>query len=306
MTTLAFDAGADPILERRARIQQVAAASLKRRKATSTVAIAICWLFLAIAIVPLVWVLAYVVVKGLPAWNVDFFTKVTVPEGIPGGGVWNAIVGTVEIGLVATAVTVPVGLLCGLFLAESDGRVAAAIRFTADVMTGVPSITIGIFGYIAIVKTVSNGAYSALAGAFAIGVIMLPVIMRAGETAIRGVPSQLSEAALALGPGGATTARRVVVPAALPGIITGVLLAVARGLGETAPLLLTIFGNQYLQWNPTKPMDALPVVIYNNSSQPYADLLQVAWGAALLLVVVVLILSIGSRVLAAVLQREKR
>jgi phosphate transport system permease protein len=306
MTTLAFDAGADPILERRARIQQVAAASLKRRKVSSTIAISICWLFLAIAIVPLVWVLAYVVVKGLPAWNVDFFTKVTVPEGIPGGGVWNAIVGTVEIGLVATAVTVPVGLLCGLFLAESDGRVAAAIRFTADVMTGVPSITIGIFGYIAIVKTVSNGAYSALAGAFAIGVIMLPVIMRAGETAIRGVPSHLSEAALALGARRATTARRVVVPAALSGILTGVLLAIARGLGETAPLLLTIFGNQYLQWNPTKPMDALPVVIYNNSSQPYADLLQVAWGAALLLVVVVLILSIGSRVLAAVLQREKR
>ena len=302
-TTLAFDASTDPILARRERIQSVAAASLGRRKMYSRIAVGVCWAFLVIAIIPLVAVVVYVVIKGLPAWNADFFTHPTYPEGIPGGGVWNAIVGTAEIGIIATAVTVPVGLLCGLFLAESDGRISAAVRFTADVMTGVPSITIGIFGYIAIVK---NFGYSGLAGAFAIGIIMLPVIIRAGETAIRGVPSHLGEAALALGARRATIARRVVVPAALPGIITGVLLAVARGLGETAPLLLTIFGNQYLQWNPTKPMDALPFVIYNNSSQPYPDLLQVAWGAALLLMVIVLILSVGSRVLAARMQRERR
>jgi phosphate transport system permease protein len=304
MTTLAFDTSTDPILERRRRIQSEAAASLGRRKVYSRIALGICWVFLGIAVVPLIAVVAYVVIKGLPAWNVDFFTKSTVPEGIPGGGVWNAIVGTAIIGAVATAASVPIGLLCGLFLAESDGRIAAAIRFSADVMTGVPSITIGIFGYIAIVK--NTGHFSGLAGAFAIGIIMVPIIMRAGETAIRGVPLHLNEAALALGARRATVAGRVVIPAALPGIITGVLLAVARGLGETAPLLLTIFGNQFLQWNPTKPIEALPLVIYNNSSQPYADLIQVAWGAALLLVVVVLVLSIGSRVLAHVLQREKR
>jgi phosphate transport system permease protein len=304
MTTMSFDASADPILQRRRQIQSVASASLKRRKNYSRIAVGLCWVALGIAIVPLVAVVAYVVIKGLPAWSVDFFTKVTVPEGIPGGGVWNAIVGTVEIGAIATAVTVPIGLLCGLFLAESEGRIAGGIRFMADVMTGVPSITIGIFGYIAIVR--NFGGYSGLAGAFAIGIIMLPVIMRAGETAIRGVPAHLSEAGLALGARRATIARRVVVPAAMPGIITGVLLAVARGLGETAPLLLTIFGNQYLQWNPTKPMEALPILIYNDSSQPYPDLLQVAWGAALLLMVIVLVLSVGSRVLAARMQREKR
>ena len=303
--TATLDVGvADPILERRRRIQSVAAASLARRKVYSRIALGVCWAFLIVALIPLVAVVVYVVIKGLPAWNLDFFTQPTHPEGIPGGGVWNAIVGTIVIGAIATAVTVPVGLLCGLFLAESDGRIAAAIRFGADVMTGVPSITIGIFGYIAIVLT--TGHFSGLAGAFAIGVIMLPVIMRAGETAIRGVPNHLNEAALALGARKATVARRVVLPAALPGIITGVLLAVARGLGETAPLLLTIFGNQYLQWNPTQPMDALPFVIYTNSSEPYADLVQVAWGAALLLMVVVLVLSIGSRVLAAFLQRERR
>ncbi len=294
----------DPVVERRRLIQEAAAHSLRRRRRSSRLALGLCWACLAVAVVPLVAVLAYVVVEGLPAWNVDFFTHATTPEGIPGGGVWNAIVGTVVITAAATAVTVPLGLLCGLFLARSDGRIGAAVRFTADVMTGVPSITVGIFGYIAVVR--NTGGYSGLAGAFAIGFIMLPVIMRAGETAIRGVPRSLDEAALALGARQATITWRVVLPTALPGLITGVLLAVARGLGETAPLLLTIFGNQYLEWNPTKPMSALPLVIYQNSSQPYADLVQVAWGAALLLMVVVLVLSIGSRLAAAALRKERR
>jgi phosphate transport system permease protein len=302
-SALAFDAPSDPMLERRRLIHEAARSSLRRRALTSRVAVGVCWLCLGIAIVPLVAVVAYVVAKGLPAWSADFFTHVTAPEGIPGGGVWNAIVGTAEIGLISTAVTVPLGLSCGLFLAQSEGKVAAAVRFTADVMTGVPSITIGIFGYIAIVK---NFGYSGLAGAFSIGIVMLPVVIRAGETAFRSVPPSLQEAALALGARNAVIARRVVVPTALPGVITGVFLAVARGLGETAPLLLTIFGNQYMQWNPTKPMDALPLVIFNNSSQPYADLVQIAWGAALLLLAVVLMLNIAGRVAAAVLRREKR
>ena len=301
--TLTLDASSDPILQRRRQVQEVAAASLRRRKVYSRIWVGLCWVFLGIAIVPLVGVVVYVLIKGLPAWNADFFTNVTTPEGIPGGGVSNAIVGTAEIGLIATAVTVPLGLTCGLFLAQSAGRLAGAVRFAADVMTGVPSITIGIFGYIAIV---THFGYSGLAGAFAIGIIMLPVIIRAGETAFRGVPGSLTEAALALGARRSTIARRVVVPAALPGVVTGVLLAVARGLGETAPLLLTIFGNQYMQWNPTKPMESLSILIYNNSSQPYADQVQIAWGAALLLMVVVLALSIGSRVMASFLRREKR
>ena len=302
--TAVLDLPADPSVERRRAVQAAARSSLRRRKIGSAVALGICWLFLAIAVVPLIAVVYYVVLKGLPAWSVDFFTKTTTPEGYPGGGVWNAIVGTAVITLIATAVAVPVGLLCGLFLAESDGRIAASLRFTADVMTGIPSITVGIFGYIAIVR--NFGGYSGFAGAFAIGFIMLPVIIRAGETAFRGVPRSLNEAAMALGARRATVARKVVIPTALPGVITGVLLAVARGLGETAPLLLTIFGNQYLQWNPTKPMEALPILIYNYSSQPYADEVQMAWGAALLLMVVVLVLSIGSRVLANHLGKVRR
>jgi len=301
--TAVLDVPVDPNVERRLAVQAAASSSLRRRKMGSVVAMGVCWLFLAIAIVPLVAVVVYVTSKGLSAWTTDFFTKSTTPEGVAGGGVWNAIVGTVVITTIATAVAVPLGLLCGLFLAESDGRAAQALRFTADVMTGIPSITVGIFGYIAIVR---NFGYSGLAGSFAVGFIMLPVIIRAGETAFRGVPRSLNEAAMALGARRATIARRVVVPTALPGVITGVLLAIARGLGETAPLLLTIFGNQYLQWNPTKPMAALPTLIYSYSGQPYADLVQVAWGAALLLMAVVLVLSIGSRLLAAYLRKERR
>ena len=300
--TAVLDTPADPIVERRLAVRAAAESSLRRRKLTSRLALGVCWLFLAIAVVPLIAVLYYVIRKGLPAWNADFFTKSTTPEGVPGGGAWNAIVGTAIITAIGTAVAVPMGLTCGLFLAESDGRIASALRFTADVMTGIPSITVGIFGYIAIVR---NYHYSGIAGSFAVGFIMLPVIIRAGETAFRGVPRSLNEAAMALGARRATVARRVVVPTALPGVLTGVLLAVARGLGETAPLLLTIFGNQYLEWNPTQPMAALPTLIYSYSSQPYADLIQIAWGAALLLMAVVLVLSIGSRLVAAYLRRER-
>jgi phosphate transport system permease protein len=303
MATLVLDATTDPILERRRRVQAAASASLGRRKFVSRLALGVCWLALGVAVVPLVAVLAYVVARGIPAWSTDFFIHSTVPEGVPGGGIWNAIAGTIVIGAIATAATVPFGLACGLFLAESDGRLGAVVRYVADVMTGMPSITIGIFGFIAIVKTTHH--YSGLAGAFAIGIIMLPVITRAGETAIRGVPLTVSEAGVALGARRATIACRVVLPTALPGIITGVLLAMARGLGETAPLLFTIFGSQYLQWNPTQPMNAIPFVIYSNSSQPYPDLVQIAWGAALLLVAVVLVLNVGSRVLAAWLRRER-
>lgn len=299
--TAVIEAPADPAVERRRAVQEAARSSLGRRKAASRIGLGVCWIFLGIAVVPLVAIIVNVTAKGLPAWSPDFFTQSTRPEGVPGGGVWNAIAGTIVITGIAIAVAVPLGLLCGLFLAESDGRIAAALRFTADVMTGLPSITVGIFGYIAIVR---NFGYSGFAGAFAVGFIMLPVIVRAGETAFRGVPRSLNEAAMALGARKATIARRVVVPTALPGVLTGVLLAVARGLGETAPLLLTILGNQYLEWNPSQPMEALPILIYNNSSQPYPDLVQLAWGAALLLVVIVLVLSIGSRVLAARLRRE--
>jgi len=299
-----LDPVADPAHARRAAIQAAAASSLRRRKVYSGIGIGVCRGFLVIAVIPLLGVILYVLSKGLPAWNVDFFTQPTKPEGIPNGGILNAIVGSLIIDGIAVAVSVPFGVVAGLFLAESDGRIGGTVRLMADVLTGVPSITIGIFGYIAWVKNV--GSYSGLAGAFAISIVMIPVIMRAAETALRGVPGTLSEAALSLGARKFTVARRVVVPAALPGLITGVLLAVARGAGETAPLLFTAFGNQFLQTNPTKPMETMPHTIYTYSSSPYADLIQIAWGTALLLMLVILVLNVGSRVVAARLGRERR
>ena len=304
MSIAALDPVADPAHARRAAIQAAAASSLRRRKVYSAIGIGVCRGFLLIAVIPLLGVILYVVSKGLPAWNVDFFTQVTKPEGIPNGGILNAIVGSLIIDGIAVAVSVPFGVVAGLFLAESDGRIGGTVRLMADVLTGVPSITIGIFGYIVWVKNV--GSYSGLAGAFAISIVMIPVIMRAAETALRGVPGTLSEAALSLGARKFTVARRVVVPAALPGLITGVLLAVARGAGETAPLLFTAFGNQFLQTNPTKPMETMPHTIYTYSSSPYPDLLQIAWGTALLLMLVILVLNVGSRVVAARLGRERR
>jgi phosphate transport system permease protein len=294
----------DPMVARRQEIQRTAAASLARRKVYSKIALIICGVFLGLALVPLVAVLAYTFQRGIQAWSVDFFTHLPTPAGIPGGGIWNAIVGSLIIDGIAAAGAIPFGILAGLFLAESNGRFAAGVRFAADVLSGVPSIIMAIFAYALLVKPL--GHFSAIAASFAIGVLMLPVIMRASETAIRSVPSTLSEAGLALGARQATVARRVTIPTALPGLITGVLLSLARGVGETAPLLFTAIGSQYFSSSPFKPIAALPLVVYQDGIQAYPDLQRTAWGTALFLILLVLVLSVGSRLGAAWLRREKR
>jgi phosphate transport system permease protein len=181
---------------------------------------------------------------------------------------------------------------------------AGTVRVAADVLSGVPSIVVAIFAY-AVLVAHGIGHFSAVAASFAIAILMLPVIMRASETAIRGVPTALSEAGLALGARKATVATRVVLPAALPGLITGVLLAVARAAGETAPLLFTAVGSQYFSISPTKPIAAIPLVIFQNGIQAYPDLVRIAWGSALFLVVMILVLSVGSRLVAARLRRVR-
>jgi len=294
----------DPILARRQEIQKTAAESLVRRKVYSKAALTICGIFLGLALVPLGAVLAYTFQRGIQAWSVDFFTHLPTPAGIPGGGIQNAIVGSLIIDGIAAAGAIPFGILAGLFLAESDGRFASGVRFAADVLSGVPSIIMAIFAYALLVKPL--GHFSAIAASFAIGVLMLPIIMRASETAIRSVPSTLSEAGLALGARQATVARRVTIPTALPGLITGVLLALARGVGETAPLLFTAIGSQYFSSSPFKPIAALPLVVYQDGIQAYPDLQRTAWGTALFLILLVLVLSVGSRLGAAWLRREKR
>jgi phosphate transport system permease protein len=264
----------------------------------------VCGVFLLMTLIPLVSVITYTAQRGLQAWSVSFFTKLPTPTGIPGGGIWNAIVGSLIIDAMAVAGAIPFGILGGLFLAESDGRIAGGIRFAADVMSGVPSIVLGIFAYIALVKTL--GHFSAIAASFAIGVLMVPIIMRASETALRSVPRSLSEAGLALGARRAAVSRRVVLPAALPGLITSVLLALSRGVGETAPLLFTAIGSEYFSTSPVKPIAALPLVVYQDGIQAYSDLQTRAWGTAFFLVLLVLTLSIGSRLVAARLRRARR
>ena len=304
MAVVTPDSLIDPIAARRTEIHRVAASSLKRRQLYSRIALVICGVCLLVALIPLVAVIAYTAQRGIQAWSVDFFTKLPTPAGIPGGGIWNAIVGSLIIDGIAIAGAVPFGILGGLYLAESDGRIAGGVRFAADVLSGVPSIVLGIFAYIALVK--SLGHFSAIAASFAIGVLMLPVIMRASETALRSVPGTLTEAGLSLGARRLTVSSRVIIPAALPGLITGVLLALARGVGETAPLLFTAIGSEYFSTAPLKPMAALPLVVYQDGIQAYPDLQTRAWGTAFFLVLMVLVLSVGSRLIAAWLGRVRR
>jgi phosphate transport system permease protein len=292
----------DPILVRRAEVQRIAAGSLHHRQRRSRIAIVICVLCVVAALVPLVAIVAYTVQRGIGAWSVAFFSHLPTPAGISGGGIENSIIGALLIDAVAVAGALPVGVLTGLFLAESDGRVASGVRFAADVLSGVPSILIGVFAYGVLVSTMHH--FSAVAGSFAIGFLMLPVIIRGSETAIRTVPRELSEAALSLGAKRASIARRVIIPTALPGLITGVLLAISRGVGETAPLLFTAIGSQYLSWNLGEPMAAMPLTIYQDGIQAYPDLQLTAWGTALLLLLFVLMLSITARVVSARLGRR--
>jgi len=297
----------DPLLARRAEIQQIAQGAAGRRQLLSRIGILVCRTCLVLALIPLAALLVYVVIRGISAWNWAFFSHLPTPAGIPGGGISNAIVGSVIIDSIAAAGAIPFGIAAGLFLAQSDGRVGGVLRLTADVLAGVPSIVVAIFAYIVLVSRHpgSLGHFSAFAASFAIGILMLPIIMRASETAIRGVPHVLPEAALALGARKATVAARVVLPTALPGLITAVLLAVARAAGETAPLLFTAIGSQYMSWSPLKPVNAIPLVVFQNGIQAYPDLVKIAWGSALFLVVAVLALSVGSRLVAARLRRVR-
>jgi phosphate transport system permease protein len=214
---------------------------------------------------------------------------------VPGGGVLNAIVGTIEIVGVGSLLAVPVGILVGIFLSEyGRDRVGDTVRFISDVLTGLPSIAFGIFAYTILVATL--GHFSAVAASIALAVLMLPVILRATETAMVLVPGSLREAGLALGAPRWRVTVEVVVPAALGGIVTGALLAMARAAGETAPLLFTALGNDYLQLNPLRPMGALSLTVFRNALLPYASLQDQAWAAGLLLVLLVAATNVLARI----------
>jgi phosphate transport system permease protein len=248
-----------------------------------------------LAFIPLVAITFEVVRKGLPAWDLDFFTGLPSTYG-DGGGMSNAIIGSVIIVGMAGLMAIPVGILSGIYLAEyGDNRLGNALRFVADVMTGAPSVVIGILAYSVFV--VATGKSAAIFGSVALAILVLPVIVRATEEIVRLVPSDLSEASLALGIPRWKTILRVVVPTALGGIVTGVILAMARAAGETAPLLFAIGSSNFLNTNPLDgPMAALPVIIYQQSSYG-GEVLQNAWGGALLLFLVVVVLNLMARLL---------
>jgi phosphate transport system permease protein len=249
------------------------------------------------AVIPLASLLWLVVSQGVPGLTPGFFTSLPTPVGEPGGGVGNAIVGTLFMVGIASLMALPVGVGAGIFLAEKgDGRLGSIVRFTAEVLSGVPSIVVGIVAYGLVVAHMKR--FSALAGGVALALLMVPALARSTEEFIRLVPSALREASLALGVPSWKTSLRVVLRTALGGIVTAVLLAVARAAGETAPLLFTALNNQYWNTNPLQPTASLTVQIYNYAISPYDDWHQKAWTAALVLLLLVGLLNLFARFLS--------
>ncbi|MFI5267926.1 MAG: phosphate ABC transporter permease PstA [Chloroflexota bacterium] len=249
-----------------------------------------------VALTPLVLVIGYILANGLTGINLDLLTRLPKPVGELGGGMANAFLGTIIIIGLASLMGVPIGMLAGIFLSEmGNNRVASLLRFMTDVLTGVPSIVIGIVAYTLIV--VPMHSFSALAGGVALALIMIPVVTRTTEEALRRVPHSLREASLGLGVAEWKTILFVVVPSGMGGIVTGVMLAVARISGETAPLLFTAFGSRFWPDGLTKPIAAAPLQIFQYAVAPYKDWHSQAWAAAFILMVLILGLNIGVRVI---------
>jgi phosphate transport system permease protein len=247
-----------------------------------------------VALLPLFFILLNLILKGAGSLSVDFFTRMPVPAGETGGGVAHALVGTLLIVGMASLMGLPIGIGAGIYCAEYPGsRLTWITRFVADVMNGTPSIVVGVFAWAWIVAQQKH--FSALAGSVALALLMIPMVLRTTEEMIKLVPNSLREAALALGYPRWRTSLSVVVRATLPGILTGGLLSVARIAGETAPLLFTALGSQYLSFDLNQPMAALPLTVFTYATGPYEEWHRYAWAAALVLIMVVFLLSLGAR-----------
>ena len=267
---------------------------LRRRRWANRLMLSLASLAIGLTVGPLVFVLGWVAVQGLPALNLDLFTRLPGPPDDPHTGFANGIVGTAILIGIASLISVPVGVGAGIYLAEfGSARLPTVIRFATDVLSGVPSITIGVFTYAVLVQPTRT--FSALAGGVALALIMVPLIIRTTEDMLRLVPQSVREAALALGAPVWRTVLGYALPAALPGVITGSLLAMARAAGETAPLLFTALGNQQWSVSPTEPIAALTLQVYFGAQSAYAIQRQQAWAGALVLVVMILAAGILSR-----------
>jgi phosphate transport system permease protein len=286
-----------------------------RRKITNVLMLSLAGLTSLLAVGVLVWIVGYVILRGGQSINLDFLTQTPRPMGVAGGGVLHAIEGTIILALLAALFAIPPGVLAAFYVAyHPDTPLGLAMRFGTDVLAGVPSIVIGIFGYVLIVQ--SSGHYSALAGGVALAILMLPIIIRTTEEMLKLVPGTLREGSLALGAPEWKTALKVTLPAAMNGIVTGILLGVARAAGETAPLLFTALGNDRFEVGKMvqtslqngqnifqalfniieQPVDSLPLTLYKYTQQPFPERVNQSWGVALVLIVIVLVTNIGARV----------
>jgi phosphate transport system permease protein len=269
--------------------------TLVRRRAVSMLMITLTYLASAIAILPLIFIVWHLLKSGAGALTWKFFTQIPAAPGENRGGMANAIVGTGVLVLLASVIGLPVGIGAGLYLAEQRGaKLATMIRFLSDVLNGIPSIVLGIFAWGLLVKPFKH--FSALAGGIALAAMMIPLVTRTTEEMIRLVPVSMREAALALGYTRWRTSLAVVLRTAMPGIVTGALVAVARIAGETAPLIFSAFGNDFWSLSPRQPIAALPMQIYNYAISPYDDWHAQAWAGALVLLGLVLIISLAARI----------
>ena len=264
------------------------------RKLASSLFVGFCGLSVLIALVPLAFVLFFVISQGIRALSFDFFTQMPKPVGEPGGGMANAIVGTLLVTSLGSLMAVPIGVMSGVYMSEYAGtRLSSAVRFAADTLNGVPSIVIGVFAYGIAVLPFKQ--FSALAGGVALGIMMIPIIARTTEELLLLVPNTMREGALALGATRARAVFTVVLPAALPGIVTGIVLALARIAGETAPLLFTSFNNRFFTTSLKQPIATLTVQVYTYAISPYEDWHRQAWAGAFVLVMIVLCCSLLAR-----------
>ena len=268
----------------------------KRRVAVNNVMLTLTGVFAFVTVSTLFLILAYLLYNGAKSLNPNFFTRLPAPHGETGGGIANAIVGSAEIVLIAALIGIPIGFMAGIYLSEFSGKVLGfAVRYTADLLNGVPSIVIGIFAWGMVVSPMHG--FSALAGGIALSLMLIPITARNTEQFLQEVPRTMREGALALGASKWRTIASVIVPAARRGIMTGIILGVARISGETAPLLFTALGNQFWNTSLTEPTASLPVVIFNYATSPYDDWHQQAWAAGLVLLGLVLTANIAARMI---------
>lgn len=269
-----------------------------RRKVINYVMLSISGLCTLLVISVLFFILGYLLYHGSKSLSLNFFTKLPQPAGMTGGGMANAIVGSGKVLLLATLIGVPIGFLSGVYLAEYSNRTFAFIvRYTVDLLNGVPSIVIGIVAYALVVLPMKH--YSTLAGGIALGIMMIPIAVRTTEEFLRAVPNALREGAMALGTTKATTIFTVVVPAAISGLTSGMMLNLARVAGETAPLLFTALGNMFWSRGWDHPTATLPVMIYNYAIAPEQDLHEQAWAAGFVLLTLVLVINVTARLIIA-------